>query len=445
MMNFRTLISVPALLLVTLAQAGAQNGNYVLGVKTADLPSVAQTHHLTVLNDIDDSGGSYLVQLAPGADPNTQTASLVADPAVTSVEADRSVSSTGQSAALKAVIAQLTDALAASSIVPFYGGQVRSAYLEQTASKILELNAARQITTGGGVVAVIDTGVDPSHPALAGALVAGYDFTRNEATIPDEMADLDPVTFSALTNSSQVPEENKTQPVQLQGSTVAILDQSTVAILDGASLPVAFGHGTMIAGLIHLVAPTASIMPLKAFKSDGSANLSDIVRAIYFAVNHGARVINMSFDLETPSVQLQNAISYATSHGVICVAAAGNDGKQETVYPATLPKVIGVGSTSNSDQRSSFSNFGTSSVFMAAPGEGLITTFPGSNYAGVWGTSFSTALVSGTVASLLQLDPGLGYCDAAEALSAGVQIPSQKVGRDRLDVLMTLQSLLGQD
>ena len=442
-MNFRTLISVPGLLLLTLAQAGAQD-NYLLGVKTSDLSSVAAKHHLVVVNDIEDSGGSYLVRFSSGMGQHSQAASLVADPAVSSVEPDLPLTSPEQSARVKAVIGQLSDALAASSVVPFYGSQVRSAYIQQTATNLLELSAARQITTGAGIVAVIDTGVDPFHPALAGALVQGYDFTRNQATVPNELQDLDPVNFSAMANSSVASETTKTQPLQLQGSTVAILDQSTVAILDGATLPLTFGHGTMTAGLIHLVAPTASIMPLKAFNADGSANLSDIVRAIYFAVDHGARVINMSFDIEIPSAQLRNAIDYANENRVICVAAAGNDGEQEIVYPAILSKVIGVGSTDNSDQRSSFSNYGTNSVFMAAPGEGLITTFPGSNYAGVWGTSFSTALVSGTVAALVQLDPELEYSDAADALSAGVNIPNQQLGRDRLDVLRAVESFLHQ-
>jgi subtilisin family serine protease len=152
-------------------------------------------------------------------------------------------------------------------------------------------------------------------------------------------------------------------------------------------------------------------------------------------------VINMSFDIQIPSPQLQNAISYATNNGVICVAAAGNEGKMEVTYPAGLSKVIGVGSTNNSGQRSTFSNFGTSSIFMAAPGEGLITPFPGGNYAGAWGTSFSAALVSGAVASLLQINPQLSYSAVTSALSAGMPIPTQQLGRDQLNVLSSVQML----
>lgn len=438
-MNLRKVITLPALLLTLFAQAKSQS-NYVLGVQHGNVGPLAENYNLTVVNDLSGGSGPYLVTPPAGSDP----LAVASDPSVLSYEPDSSAwsSESNTSAQTAAVVSQLANSLAASSLVSFYGTMVRSAYVQQTASTMLELPAAQQIATGAGIVAVIDTGVDPFHPALAGVLVSGYDFTRNQATIPNEMQDLDPTPLSAVTYSSLVPQSSKTEGFQLQGSTVVILDGSTVAILDGTSLPVAFGHGTMTAGLIHLVAPTASIMPLKAFRSDGTANLSDIVRAIYFAVDHGAQVINMSFDIQTESPQLQNAIAYATNHGVVCVAAAGNEGEMEVTYPAGLPGVFGIGSVDDSGQRSLFSNYGTASVFMAAPGEALITPFPGGNYAGVWGTSFSAALVSGAVSSLLQVNPRLNCRQAARALSAGPAIPGQQLGQDQLDVLSSLQALL---
>jgi subtilisin family serine protease len=88
---------------------------------------------------------------------------------------------------------------------------------------------------------------------------------------------------------------NPVSPVTLNGSTVAILASQAAGAVDASQLPAAFGHGTMVAGLVHLVAPTAKIMPLKVFKADGTSNVFDVVRAIRYAVDHGARVINMSF------------------------------------------------------------------------------------------------------------------------------------------------------
>jgi len=274
--------------------------------------------------------------------------------------------------------------------------------------------------------------------------VQGYDFTLSQAGIPDELNDLSATSSTALSQSASVPPSQKVD-VLLQQSTVVILDQSTVVILDGSgTLPADFGHGTMVAGVVHLVAPSAQIMPLKAFKSDGSANLSDIIRAVYYAADHGANVISMSFDTETASPDLKKAIAYAQSKGAICVAAAGNEGDQELTYPAGFSGVIGVGSTTATDGRSVFSNYSVPSVFMAAPGEALITTYPGNNYAAAWGTSFSTALVTGTVALMYQTAGALALGTATDALEQGHPLPaSLGLGDSRLDVFASCSTVQG--
>ena len=297
--------------------------------------------------------------------------------------------------------------------------------------------------TGLGIVAIIDTGVDTTHPALTGSLIAGYDFTRNSADTVSELTDLDQSTVVILDQTAVVPLELKVVPVELSQSTVVILDQSTVVILDNDMFPEAFGHGTMVAGLVHLIAPSAQIMPLKAFHADGSANLSDIVRAIRYAADNGASVISMSFDMPVLSPELQSAVTYAESKGAILVAAAGNEGKSESVYPAALSGVIGVGSVNFEDRRSPFSNYGHAAR-TSAPGEALITTFPGNNYAGVWGTSFSTALVSGAVTLMRQLQPHLHSSDVKDCLDAGVQI-DQGMGDGRLDLVRSLTACAHPD
>ena len=411
-MNLRKLASVQVLLFFFVGQAGAQS---------VRLSGVARP----VAGTWPQSAGSD----GSGSAPEPTAVSPESNP----------------TAKMQAVAIQLAEALASSSLVPYYGSLVRSAYLQQAASTLLALPAAQQISTGAGIVAVIDTGVDPYHPALAGSLVSGYDFTRNQATTPDELQDLDPTSFATISASSLVPEATKTQPLQIQGSTIVILDGVTVSVLNGESLPAAFGHGTMTAGLIHLVAPTASIMPLKAFQADGTGKVSDIVNAIYFAVSHGAQVINMSFDVQTQPASLQTAIAYATSQGVICIAAAGNEGQTEVTYPSGFPNVIGVGSTNDSGQLSSFSNYGTASVFMTAPGEALITPYPGGNYAGAWGTSFSAALVSGTVASMLQINPQLTYPSVTAALSNGSVFSPQQPGQSNLNVFGSLEAFLSPE
>src|SRR5437016_756493 len=206
----------------------------------------------------------------------------------------------------------------------------------------------------------------------------------------------------------------------LNQSTAAVLDQSTAAVLD-TSQYAAFGHGTMVMGIIHLVAPAPQLLPLKAFSSNGTGYLSDILHATYYGVQNGANVINMSFDMTSNSLEFNKAVDYAEQSGVICAASAGNDGMQEIVYPAAYQNdVMGVASTSNSDTPSSFSNFGNVIVWVAAPGEGIISTYPFSTYAAGWGTSFSAPFVSGAGALLLNLDPTMNEFKAAAAVAHAV-------------------------
>jgi subtilisin family serine protease len=210
-------------------------------------------------------------------------------------------------------------------------------------------------------------------------------------------------------------------------------------VLDGSNYS-AFGHGTMTARVVHLVAPQAKIMPLKSFKADGTGYDSDVLRAIYYAVQHGAKVMNMSFDFTSYSPELARAIQYANNKGVVSVASAGNDGLRTTVYPAALPGVVDVASTSNWDIQSTFTNYGAPPVWMAAPGEGVVTTYPWNTYAAGWGTSFSTPLVAGTAALMLGTN---GACTRPASVPWGLAVAHPigdlDLGYGRLD---TYQAVL---
>ena len=317
-----------------------------------------------------------------------------------------------------------------SAPVNYYGANAWDGYVNQPAAQIIHLSKAQTTFNvgGAGIVADIDTGVDPNHPALKGVLLKGYDFTRNQPG-GSEMNDI------SLSN----PPACGTCPAAFVNQhTAAMVDQHTAAMVDGNAYA-AFGHGTMVAGVIHLVAPTAQILPLKAFHSDGTGNLSDIIRAIYYAVHNNANVINMSFDLSQNSTELVNAINYASNQNLILVASSGNDGQQEIVYPAGLRNVMGVASTNNQDQRSSFSNYGNQVVWVAAPGEAIVTTYPFATYAAGWGTSFSSPMVAGTASLLLNLQPQENQTQAAWAVSHAKWI-SFNMGNGRLDVYLSLLS-----
>jgi subtilisin family serine protease len=329
--------------------------------------------------------------------------------------------------------------------VSYYGSNVWMGYAQQPASGIIRLGQARTQfqKTGHAIVADIDTGVDFSHPALQGVLLQGYDFTRNRPG-GDEMADVSGVAPNNCVTGCSSGDVNQSTAAVLDQSTAAVLDQSTAAVLDQSTAAVldspqyaAFGHGTMVAGVIHLVAPTAMLMPLKAFHSDGTGYTSDILRGIYYAVQNHAQVINMSFDFTSYSGEVARAIAYAQNHEVTCVASAGNEGSSHIVYPAGLSRVMGVASTNDFDQPSSFSNFGPQDVWVAAPGEDIISTYPFKTYASESGTSFSAPLVSGTVALLLDVNPKAAPFDLELAIGHAKPL-SPSMGHGRLDVYAAL-------
>jgi len=351
---------------------------------------------------------------------------------IVSVEADRLLPIP------QAPLPSIPSGLYDTAPVNYYGAIAWHGYVVQPAAQIVRLQDAQNgfRIGGSGIVAVIDTGVDVNHPVLSAVLIPGYDFTRNQ---PGASEWLD---VSGLENGYTNTGAQNQQPGYVQQSTAAVLDQSTAAVLDDKNYT-AFGHGTMTSGLIHLVAPKAKILPLKAFSSDGTGNLSDIIAALYYAVQHHANVVNMSFDIPAFSPALNQAAAYANKAGVVLVAAAGNGSTSAPVYPAALNSyVVGIASTTNWDSRSSFSNYGSRDVWIAAPGENIVSTFPGGTYASASGTSFSAPIVAGTVSLLLEAKQRpVSQSQAAKALAN-----AQRLGTDlnncRLNVYQAVSAWL---
>ncbi len=226
--------------------------------------------------------------------------------------------------------------------------------------------AAWDLTTGSSSVkvAVIDSGVDPSHPDLMNKLVPGYNF--------------------------------------LGGSTSDTHD--------------VYGHGTAVAGVIGAdtnsgigvagLGWNTSIMPLVVVSSSNIATYADIASAINYAADHGARVINMSLGGTTYSSTLQSAVDYAWSKGVVVVAAAGNNSSSAGFYPAALNNVVAVSATESNDTLSSFSNYG-SWIAVSAPGNYIYTTVNGGGYGNWQGTSFASPQVAALAALLFAKNPSL--------------------------------------
>src|SRR5947209_4654821 len=282
------LLGLAGVLGIPHASAAQDEGEFVLRCSSKEIHEIVKRHGLILLRS-HESQDIHLVR-APASPPPQQVLSDVrSDPKVLGIEPNRNVivPEAAQGLQLNLSTADILDKLGNATVVPFFGSQVLSSYLTQPAVVLTRSTEAHQFfATGAGIVAVIDTGVDPNHPVLKASLVPGFDFTRNLPGIPSEFADLGQSTASILDQSTASILDQSTASILDQGtililnqSTASILDQSTASILDTRQVPRTFGHGTMVAGIIHLVAPTAQIMPLKAFEADGTAHLFDILRA----------------------------------------------------------------------------------------------------------------------------------------------------------------------
>jgi subtilisin family serine protease len=427
----------------------------VVRLGTGDADSVAARHGMTVVKSLKGSGTGVHVLSAPrNANSWKVMQDLAADMEVQSAETDTPILLPGLKAA-----AMVHPSSAPNAAFPFdrtptsyYRSFAAIGYINQPAALLIQVSEAHKKSAGKGTVAVLDTGIDNLQPVLARSVTSGWDFVHNNPG-GKELADINQETTPILDQETTPILDQETTPILDGGSaiilaqeTTPILDQETTPILDQETTPIldtrkfpAYGHGTMVAGLIHLVAPKAMLMPVKVFAADGTATISQIVNGIYWAVDHDANVINMSFSTKEPSAALERAIAYANSKGVICVAAAGNDGQAEVVYPAAYSTVIDVASTNESDVRSMFSNFG-GQIALAAPGEAVITTYPGNRYAEVWGTSFSAPLVSGGAALLVGMGDGITPAQARNALMQAVKI-GQELGAGELNLLQAVTSL----
>ena len=397
----------------------ATQGQLVLRVPVGHQADLADQYGLRIVGQVQGHGNLVLVESPAGMTAEQLQDLLAGDHRIDSMESaalaslpsDNARSWTPDNDVWADVVR--TDAATTSCFTRSSVDSAWSGYTHQRAAALIDLPGAhlRSADCGSVTVAVIDTGVDPDHALLADALVPGYDFIRGEAGAASDWSNLDQSTQAILetslrafaTQSTQAILEGNGEVVMLDASMGPVLDPVLASVLDGSDYPAFFGHGTMVAGLIRLVAPQARIMPLRVFDGEGNGHVFQIIDAIYYAVDHGADVINMSFSMLEASQELREALRYARQHGVIAVAAAGNDGAQAQVYPASLPEAVGVAATTFDDALATFSNHGASLVDVAAPGAGVISTFPGGNFAAGWGTSFSAPLVSGTLALIHDL------------------------------------------
>ncbi len=262
-------------------------------------------------------------------------------------------------------------------------------FLEQPTAEALGLDAAHAVGGGHGVrVAIIDTGADLTHPALAGRIVGDYDLVG---------ADYD------------------------ASETTDGIDNDGDGHIDEA-----YGHGTHVAGLVALAAPDAELLIVRALDSDGRGDILCVAAGIRWAVAHGAKVINMSLGSLKASDAVQDAMEEAENAGVVLVASAGNWGlEQPQEFPARSSHAIAIAACNANGEPASFTSYARY-VQMSAPGVGVRSAFPGGGWRLWSGTSMSAPLVSGAAAVLLGLHPTWTTTDVMTRLGDSVR-PLQNV------------------
>jgi len=254
-----------------------------------------------------------------------------------------------------------TGAQYSSTVNPGGQSNLNDPYFQkQWALSRIQISGLWQVTSGRPetIVAIIDTGIDSNHEEIRGKVVAEVNFTDS--------------------------------PTALDGN----------------------GHGTHIAGIVVSssnnnlgvagIAPETRLMNVKVADDNGICQAGAVARGIIWAVDKGARVINISLELSQPSLELEKAVDYAWASGVVVVAAAGNYGGGQLAYPACYENCIAVAATRQDDTLAPLSNHGDW-VDVAAPGFDIYSTLPGNNYGYKSGTSFATAYVSGLAALLFDI------------------------------------------
>jgi subtilisin family serine protease len=302
------------------------------------------------------------------------------------------------------VIAVVPDALVKATDWPANGPPNDPRYGSQGDLEQIHVPEAWPTTTGnpGVVVAVIDSGVDLTHPDLAGVNVVA---ARNE-----------------IWNNTDVRDD--------------------------------VGHGTHVAGTIFArtdngqgiagIAPTSSLMPIKVLDETGTGSISDVLDAVDWARLHGADIINLSLggSLSLDQVALvQPTFTQARAAGILVVAASGNTGSSLIEYPAAFQGVVSVGAVDGTDRVADFSTFNRA-VDITAPGVETISTVPG-GYQRASGTSMATPHVAGGAALVWSARPGLSVAELEAVLrtsSVDLGDPGRdnRYGSGRLDVLAAL-------
>jgi len=283
-----------------------------------------------------------------------------------------------------------------------------------TADADIDAPEAWDIHTGSEVVvAVIDSGVDYNHPDLRENMWINPNEIANNGVDDDGNGFIDDIRGWNFVNNNNNPMDTNDHGTHVAGIIAA-----------------SGNNGTGVVGVNW----TARIMALKFIDAKGVGTSSGAIRAIEYAATNGARISNNSWGGGAFSQALFDAISAANNRGHVFVTAAGNDSANNDTqgsYPANydLPNIISVAATNNNDRLASFSNFGASSVHIAAPGATILSTVRNNAYSAKSGTSMAAPFVAGVGALILSQNPDLLVSDIRNAILTGADPLTSLRGR----------------
>jgi subtilisin family serine protease len=287
---------------------------------------------------------------------------------------------------------------------------------KQWAHAMVDTAGAWKVSRGRDVlVAVLDTGIDYTHPDLAPNMwknpgeVAGNGVDDDGDGFVDDVYGWNFVSD----NNKPMADDDHYHGTHVAGTIGAVAD-----------------NGIGVAG--H--APNVKLMALKFLGKDGSGYTSDAVKGVLYAVAHHAQVINNSWGGASRSQALSDAIDKARAAGIFFVVAAGNEGVNNdkvNSYPTNYPQdnLVRVAASDSSDKLASFSNYGAKTVDLAAPGVTIYSTKNGATYQNLSGTSMATPLISGVIATMISARPDLDYQQIKGTLLSNVDVKAAYRGK----------------